>query len=82
MVSLLHHNFTKSHCLYCLLPSQPANVLLDEWGSVVVSDFGISARLESTLSRLMPTSIKGTTCYMSPEAFDPTEFGGITEMII
>ena len=26
----------------------------------------------------MPSSIKGTTCYMPPEAFDPVQFGGLT----
>jgi hypothetical protein len=38
-------------------------VLLDKWGGVVVSDFGISARLESN-ANLMPSTIKGTARYM------------------
>ena len=41
-------------------------MLLDAFGEVVVSDFGISSRLESSLSHIMPTSIKGTPGYMPP----------------
>ena len=58
-------------CKIIVRDLKPANVLLDKWGGVVVSDFGISSQIETMLSRVMPTSIKGTTCYMPPEAFDP-----------
>lgn len=56
---------------------KPSNLLLDAYGQLVVADFGISMRLEGALTRFMPSSVKGTTSYMPPEAFDPEEFGGI-----
>ena len=56
---------------------KPSNLLLDRWGALVVADFGISTKLEGTLSRFMPSSVVGTTYYMAPEAFDPEKFGGL-----
>ena len=56
---------------------KPSNLLLNSYGDVVVADFGLSAQLESSLSRLMISSIRGTPNYMSPEAFDPQLFSGI-----
>mmetsp|Transcript_32538 Transcript_32538/g.81998 ORF Transcript_32538/g.81998 Transcript_32538/m.81998 type:complete len:111 (+) Transcript_32538:2-334(+) len=57
---------------------KPSNILHDCFGDHVLSDFGISGTLESTLSRFMPTSVQGTSNYMAPEQFDPEAFGGLT----
>lgn len=38
---------------------KPSNLLLDRWGALVVADFGISIKLEGSLSKYMPTSIAG-----------------------
>lgn len=56
---------------------KPSNLLLDAWDQLVVADFGISVALEGALTRVMPSSIKGTINYMAPEALDPESFGGM-----
>jgi len=57
---------------------KPSNLLLDESGNLVIADFGISECLSTICSRCMPSRAVGTPHYMSPEAFDPAEYGGIT----
>ena len=56
---------------------KPTNLLLNAYGDVVVSYFGLSAQLHTSLSRLMVSDLRGTPNYMSPEQFDPSYFGGI-----
>jgi serine/threonine protein kinase len=46
------------------------NVLLDGFGSPVFADFGIADVVGRT-TQIMPTSLKGTSNYMAPEAFEP-----------
>ena len=55
---------------------KPQNVLVDAHDELVLSDFGIS-EVVRTSTNIMPSSIKGTFNYMSPEAFDPEAAGGI-----
>jgi hypothetical protein len=49
---------------------KPQNVLLDGYDSPVLADFGI-ANVVSRTTQIMPTSLKGTSNYMAPEAFEP-----------
>ena len=46
------------------------NVLLDGFGSPVLADFG-TADVVGRTTQIMPTSLKGTSNYMAPEAFEP-----------
>ena len=55
---------------------KPGNILVDSYGEVVIADFGIS-EVVRTQTRIMPSSVRGTFNYMSPEAFDPESAGGI-----
>ena len=64
-------------CRIVIQDLKPSNLLLNTYGDVVVSDFGLSSQLETSLSRLMLSHIRGTPNYMSPEQFDPAHFGGI-----
>lgn len=51
---------------------KPANILIDNLGKYVITDFGISTNLHRTLTRRsMPASNEGsgTTAYMAPERF-------------
>jgi serine/threonine protein kinase len=48
---------------------KPENILMDKFNNPVFADFGISSVVTRTTS-IMPTSVKGTFNYMSPEAFD------------
>jgi serine/threonine protein kinase len=47
-VQLAHAVGEVHECHIVLRDLKPSNVLLDKWGGVVVADFGISTRLEST----------------------------------
>jgi serine/threonine protein kinase len=55
---------------------KPQNILVDAHDELVLSDFGIS-EVVRTQTRIMPSSVKGTFNYMSPEAFEPEAAGGI-----
>ena len=52
------------------------NILLDEYGELVLADFGISVVLE-TATHIAPTTMQGTFNYMSPEALNDQAEGGI-----
>ena len=56
---------------------KPPNILLDEYDHCVLADFGISRFVQGSNPH-MPSHVQGTFNYMSPEAFDPEQFGGIT----
>jgi len=56
---------------------KPPNILLDDYDHCVLADFGISKFVEGSNPH-MPSHVQGTFNYMSPEAFDPEQFGGIT----
>ena len=47
---------------------KPENILLDAHGEAVLSDFGISARLQTVAT--VDAGVRGTFNYMAPEAFD------------
>ena len=57
---------------------KPANFLIDDLDHCVVADFGISKIVHGTFGAHMPSNVQGTFNYMSPEAFDPEQFGGVT----
>jgi serine/threonine protein kinase len=56
---------------------KPPHILLDEYDHCVLADFGISKFVQGSMPH-MPSHVQGTFNYMSPEAFDPEQFGGIT----
>jgi hypothetical protein len=49
---------------------KPQNILLDLQNSPFLADFGIATLVRRT-TQIMPTSLKGTSNYMAPEAFVP-----------
>jgi serine/threonine protein kinase len=57
---------------------KPPNFLIDEFDHCVVADFGISKIVQGTIGAHMPSNVQGTFNYMSPEAFDPETFGGVS----
>jgi WD40 repeat protein/tetratricopeptide (TPR) repeat protein/tRNA A-37 threonylcarbamoyl transferase component Bud32 len=55
---------------------KPGNILLDEEGRTLVSDFGLARRLDQSGS-LMTGAIEGTAAYMAPEQAEGTK-GALT----
>ncbi|MGN0235664.1 MAG: protein kinase [Paludibacteraceae bacterium] len=50
---------------------KPANILIDDSGNYLITDFGVSTRARSTLRKSVVSSTAGggTTAYMGPERF-------------
>jgi serine/threonine protein kinase len=48
---------------------KPDNVLVDDAGQYLITDFGVSAKARSTLRKSVGNTSGGTTAYMSPERF-------------
>lgn len=51
---------------------KPANILIDEYGKLRLSDFGLSKRCEGMFQKI--TSTSGSTCFMAPEIFGKTPY--------
>ncbi|GIL58486.1 hypothetical protein Vafri_13612 [Volvox africanus] len=52
---------------------KPSNVLLDQYGTAKISDFGL-ARFKIHTTLMTRDAEVGTTCYMSPECFVSNDF--------
>ena len=49
---------------------KPDNILIDDVGNYLITDFGVSTRARSTLRKsVVSSSVGGTTAYMGPERF-------------
>jgi serine/threonine protein kinase len=57
---------------------KPSNVLLDEDGKAVVSDFDMAHDVGTRNGVAHVNGSLGTPAYQSPEAWDPNSFGGVT----
>lgn len=51
---------------------KPDNILISDEGKYMITDFGISARIRSTLNRSQTEMSGGTLAYMGPERFGPS----------
>ena len=51
---------------------KPDNILIDDEGHYLITDFGISARVRSTISTQTHEQSGGTLAYMGPERFSST----------
>jgi len=64
----LFHTLRQLHASGLIVQDiQPVNILVDALDVVVIARFGISEDKD----RIMPSSVRGTSNYMSSEAFDP-----------
>ena len=58
---------------------KPANLFIDHDDDLIVGDFGIAKKIQTVATGMAGThNIRGTYNYMSPEAWDPSEFGRVT----
>lgn len=48
---------------------KPGNILIDEDGSFLITDFGISRRMRSTMRKQSNSVLSGAVAYMGPERF-------------
>ncbi|OQS00922.1 serine/threonine protein kinase [Achlya hypogyna] len=67
LVCGLHYLHTNG-VIYCDL--KPANVLIDEYGSLKLADFGLARRIPTTESLTADTLQPGSPHYMAPELFE------------
>ena len=59
---------------------KPGNLLMDEDGELVVSDFGLAAVLSATIVTAQTTTVAGgTPAYKAPEQYDADTFGKVSE---
>ena len=59
---------------------KPANVMLDEHGSVKLTDFGVARVADASMDRTLPGTMVGTPSYMSPEQIRGEAVGSRTDL--